>query len=294
MPLILDAFNILHVTGVLPPEISGIGLAGLHRLIRRSRYRRDRAHIICDGRPQTLQTPLDDPLTSLRFSHPRTADEVIEEMVTASTAPRRLLVVSSDRQVLRAARRRRCHTITSEAFLQQLLRDHQTVQDAGERGPRRPIDPLPRKETRRWLEQFGVDPSVVQAIDESIDDEDLPAPTRSAPNTAHRPPREDRPSTSPGPGRTPRQPEPAAALPPDVIAEARRLLIEDARSTPPPPNAPPATEAPAERCDHAPAKGKATRGPRSGIRPEEPTIPADLIEEAERLVDEDQDRPATP
>ena len=58
------------------------------------------------------------------------ADDVIARMIRQSSAPRRLTIVSSDRAILREARRRRCRTITSDQFLAQLARDAERRADA--------------------------------------------------------------------------------------------------------------------------------------------------------------------
>ena len=39
MLIIVDTYNVLHVVGVLPPEIAGVDTAGLIELLARSRYR---------------------------------------------------------------------------------------------------------------------------------------------------------------------------------------------------------------------------------------------------------------
>ena len=52
MPILIDANNTLHVTGVLPAEIAGVDEAGLASLIARSRYGRDVVCLVCDGAPR--------------------------------------------------------------------------------------------------------------------------------------------------------------------------------------------------------------------------------------------------
>ena len=39
MPLLIDAYNVLHVVGVLPPDLAGIDLEELAILIAKSRFR---------------------------------------------------------------------------------------------------------------------------------------------------------------------------------------------------------------------------------------------------------------
>ena len=106
MPLIVDTYNVLHVVGVLPPDLAGIDTQGLIDLIGRSRYRGERAFLICDGRPRE-RAPRGrfGPLSVRYAGGGSTADELIEALIQTSSSPRRLTVVSSDRQIVRAARR---------------------------------------------------------------------------------------------------------------------------------------------------------------------------------------------
>ena len=52
MPLIIDTYNVLHVTGVLPPELAVGEPDGLARLVAQSRYASDVVWLICDGVPR--------------------------------------------------------------------------------------------------------------------------------------------------------------------------------------------------------------------------------------------------
>src|SRR5687768_158064 len=107
MPLIIDTFNVLHTVGVLPPELAGIDVQGLIGLLKRSRYRDEKVTLACDGKPQPgLKSG--EPNVVIRFSGAgKPADDLIGQLVRASTAPRRLIVVSTDHAVQRTARRRR-------------------------------------------------------------------------------------------------------------------------------------------------------------------------------------------
>ena len=84
------------------------------------------------------------------------ADEHIIDLIAENTAPRRLVVVSTDRRIRAAARRRRCQAVRSEDFIDALLAAQQPR-------PRRPGEPqqkfrgLSDDESRRWLEEFGLD-----------------------------------------------------------------------------------------------------------------------------------------
>ena len=50
------------------------------------------------------------------------ADELIEELIRADSAPRRLVVVSSDHRIQRAARRRRAKAVDSDVWYAELVR----------------------------------------------------------------------------------------------------------------------------------------------------------------------------
>ncbi|HMN97297.1 MAG TPA: NYN domain-containing protein [Phycisphaerales bacterium] len=219
MPLIVDTYNVLHVTGVLPPALAGLDVDRLAVLIAQSRYRWETTWLVCDGaRPAAWrarggswgsrgrgaaegsdsrggarsssgagQEPRSggaarsddgegdaapagaarsDRRATMRgrivthYAGPgREADECIGRMIDASTHPRRLTVVSSDRQVQRMARRRRCTTVASETFLALLAEDHHAAARAstGSRAafPAQSI-PLDRRQVNRWIDLFGL------------------------------------------------------------------------------------------------------------------------------------------
>lgn len=123
MPLLIDANNVLHVTGVLPPHLAGPDLAGLSALVARSRWRSDGVVFVCDGAPRPDEDVAAGHHRVLWSGPGREADAVIAEQVERSSAPRTLTVVSSDRAVTRHAARRRCRTLTAEDFLARLAED---------------------------------------------------------------------------------------------------------------------------------------------------------------------------
>src|SRR5881394_1410417 len=126
MKLLLDTYNILHVTGVLPPELAGVDVAELAQLILASRYRAQEIMLICDGdKNPDVQAGRRGTITVRFAGKGKSADDLIAELVEKSTTPKRLTVVSSDHAILKAARRRKCATLTSEEFLQHLVTDVQ-------------------------------------------------------------------------------------------------------------------------------------------------------------------------
>ncbi|MCP4796796.1 MAG: NYN domain-containing protein, partial [Phycisphaeraceae bacterium] len=113
MPLLVDAYNVLHVVGVLPPDLAGIDLEELAILISRSRFRGEEAVLVCDGVPKPHQVD-ETGRVHVRFAGAGvTADDLILRLVRGSSAPRRLTVVTSDREIAVNARRRRAGVISS-------------------------------------------------------------------------------------------------------------------------------------------------------------------------------------
>lgn len=213
--LLVDAYNALHVTGVLPPDLAGPDLRDLARMIARSRFAGRLAWLVCDGAPSgsrqsgglIRQAVPGVENVEIAFAGPgRDADSAIERLIERDSAPKRLLVVSSDRRILAAARKRRCAALTSDAFLHRLAEDHAKGPSPGAVYPEFALDvPLDPVETKRWRDRLGVR------------DLDLPA----APD----PLRKSRPK-SPAPEST--EPPADAPAPPANQPQAPDPLIEEA------------------------------------------------------------------
>ncbi len=159
--LLIDAYNVLLTPGVLPLGLAGVDLPGLAHLIERSRYRKRPAVLVCDGRSKSMSEQ------GLRIGSVRVmyagagadADSLIERTLAEDSAPRRVLVVSSDRRVAKAASRAGAATMTSSAFLRQLSTD-----DA--KGRPEPLPawvrqiPLEHDAIAHWFQEFGLPPPV--------------------------------------------------------------------------------------------------------------------------------------
>ena len=155
--LLIDTCNVLHRTGILPPELAGIDERSLVRLLQKSRYQDLSADFMCDGpRIGSDGQPRADTKESCHFhfaGRNQSADTLIITAVQASSSPRSLLVVSSDRRIQIEAKKRRCRVISADDFLEQLSQDAAL----GQRTTRSvKADDLPRS-TEYWLKEFGVD-----------------------------------------------------------------------------------------------------------------------------------------
>ncbi len=204
MRLIVDTFNVLHVWTGGPSAGGGRDVAALAAAIARSEFGSWQATLVCDGAPPAHLGE------GMRFrSHGREvlyagggcdADSLIEGLCEASDAPRRMVVVSSDRRVQRAGRRRGGRAMDSLEFVRRLAH---TREDRGEDHVEVPVEPETDAELERWLRYFGVE---------------------NGPETGAGPPRS---RTDPHPGRrTPSGGESVEPAPPDSTGDP---LLDAAR-----------------------------------------------------------------
>jgi len=170
MALLIDGYNLLHAIGLLGP---GLGPGGLER----SRAALV-AHLAASLPPEELaQTtvvfdaagaPADLPsvlksggLTICFAIGYEDADTRIEELIRTEPNPRRLLVVSSDHRIQRAARRRKATAVDSQTWYDELVRQRQQGREPAPQGhaaPAKPEGPVPEDEVAYWLGQFGDEP----------------------------------------------------------------------------------------------------------------------------------------
>ena len=162
MALLIDGYNLLHVTGIFG---KGRGAGGLQRsreaLLRFlaasiDAKERDRTTIVFDASdaPPGLPRRLTHDGMTVHFAAQHAdADALIEELIERDDAPKSLLVVSSDHRIQRAARRRRARFIDSDQWYRQILQARQ----AGNRprqGPEKPTGELSEIEIDYWLKEF--------------------------------------------------------------------------------------------------------------------------------------------
>lgn len=145
----------------MPPSLAGLDERRLCQLLARAGHDLGGVVVVCDGVVKP-HTPASSEIAGidLIYSGPhRTADDLIVHMVDQDSAPRRLTIVTNDRQIQKAARRRRAKVRSCEALI------HDLAGHAGHgRGPSAPIAStkpdqgrLTDQQVRKWLEEFGLD-----------------------------------------------------------------------------------------------------------------------------------------
>jgi uncharacterized protein len=162
MTLLIDGYNLLHASGIFG---RGIGPGTLrrarHALVRfliasLEGKERERCTVVFDGRdapPGLPRSESFDGLTVRYAERQSDADSLLEELITADSAPRRMVVVSSDHRVQRAAKRRRAQAIDSDVWFAELVRRRggPEMPDA----PAKPNAPLSAVEVEYWLRRFA-------------------------------------------------------------------------------------------------------------------------------------------
>jgi uncharacterized protein len=170
MPLLIDGYNLLNVAGVMargrgPGTLERARQALLNVLVE-SLPADEVPHttVVFDASesPWGLARQLDHRgITVLFAAKDEDADTVIEELIAADSAPKRLTVVSSDHRIQRAAKRRRAIAIDSDIWFAGLMRDRAARSRPPSADPTidapKPDGPFAPGEVEHWLRIFGLD-----------------------------------------------------------------------------------------------------------------------------------------
>jgi uncharacterized protein len=167
MALLIDGYNLLHVTGIFG---TGHDLTALHRSRQAllnflaaaiEPRQRDQTTIVFDaaGAPPGLpRTVVHQGMTVCFARGFPDADAMIEQLLEEHTAPRSLLVVSSDHRVQRAARHRGAKTIDSGPWYAELLAARRASGTPVDNVPAKPTGELSPDEIAYWLDKFAEPP----------------------------------------------------------------------------------------------------------------------------------------
>jgi hypothetical protein len=200
--LIIDAYNVLNVQGVLPPHLAAPDLLDLVRLLTTSRYRTEPIILVCDGhlarhRTHAALAASGQPTAltflgvRLIFSGPgQEADDVIESLLRHHQGSSSLVLVSSDKRLKRSARKWGARPLDSADFLFQLAHDHDRPTTPGQPAFTQQT-PLSRADLTFWMRHFGLGDPVLHPAPPPPPPETPaapPAPKPNAPTAQSRPP----------------------------------------------------------------------------------------------------------
>lgn len=164
--LIIDGYNLMHAWGLArgrygPGDLERLRERFLHQLANRlGDDDRSRATIVFDaGTLAPLDVPTEQTYKDMRILFARkdeNADARIEQLVKEHSAPKQIRVVSSDRRLQIAARRRRGRFVTSEEFVLELEKHPQpaTAPEISDELKAKSTGQLTEAETAEWLKLF--------------------------------------------------------------------------------------------------------------------------------------------
>lgn len=169
--VLIDGNNVWHAMRALGP-LAAIGRQQVVVVVDRwARQRGLEATVVFDGPSPGggLEAQMQTGAVRTRFSDRLTADTILVEMIEHVTDAGRVAVVTSDRAILHAARARRCRTLTSVEFVEQLRRSDRPPRSGRGSGGARSGTPSPAPfqsdpassalsgdEIEDWLDHFNV------------------------------------------------------------------------------------------------------------------------------------------
>ena len=166
MALLIDGYNLLHVTGIVGR--AGSGLQGSREALLRflaaaiePKELRDTTVVFdATDAPHGLpRTVTQDGMTIRYASDYDDADALIEELIAANHVPRSLTVVSSDHRLQRAARRRRATFVDSDVWFADAARRRNRSRLGAQPSSARPAGSLSPNEVAYWMEEFAEAPA---------------------------------------------------------------------------------------------------------------------------------------
>jgi len=156
--IIIDGHNLLHAIKKNDEELHTINETKLCWVI--SRYLKligEKGEIVFDGTGPRDKSQFDNisNLEVLFAGRDSDADTVIEDKISADTAPKRFTIVSSDRRLRKAAQTKKATSVKSEEFWMNLEKELSRKRQPKEPAAKR--QGLNESETKLWMKFFGLE-----------------------------------------------------------------------------------------------------------------------------------------
>src|SRR5205823_1122073 len=160
MAYLIDGYNLLHAMGVLPRRVGPHGLEkARQRLLGLLQgalgAEATDVTVVFDaaGAPAGAQHEQDYQGIHIRFAvEVEEADDLIEDLIRHSSAPKQLTVVSDDHRLQEAARRRQCGVLGCLDFLDELDRARRSHKAKSATEPEKQVS---SQDKDRWLRAFA-------------------------------------------------------------------------------------------------------------------------------------------
>lgn len=159
---LIDGYNLAHVAGLLasrsgPQELEGARLKLLQQLADAHGLQAPEVTVVFDARRSRADARAEQHYRGLRgpFSagYP-SADDLTEELIRQQPAPHTLTVVSDDRRLREAARRRDCRVLSCPDYLEKMFQPPGPAQQMPVTEPEIADSPS-EEEKRYWQEKFA-------------------------------------------------------------------------------------------------------------------------------------------
>ena len=159
MPWVFDGYNLLHAFRKLSDEFSDLKAIPMCGYIAEDMRRmKDTAIIVFDGfqlvEHKKYAQP-EGPIVIIYSGAKREADDVIEDKITESFSPKRLVIVSSDNRIRQAARRRRSQSIKAIDYISDMV-NRLSKPEQKRREPEVKFTGLSKEEGKEWMTIFGL------------------------------------------------------------------------------------------------------------------------------------------
>ncbi len=154
--LVIDGNNLLHAlreSGAVP----ALGRETLVRQLERwAKTAAAKVTLVFDGAPPAgaMARQLSSRILSVRFSAPRTADDLIVEFVRRASDPAMVRVISDDGAIRHEVGLRRCQHVGTGPFIQELFSPPSPPQRSTAPPPEKPSAPT-ADELEKWKQKFG-------------------------------------------------------------------------------------------------------------------------------------------
>lgn len=160
MPVLIDGNNLLYAAQSVDEAGKSMGRSMLCGILGDwARRTGQRIHVVFDGPSPSAQVAaqLGDPDVRISYSGVGVkADTMLERVLNEDSAARRVLVVSSDRAVQRASRRRQAKTIAADLFWVGVKNDLARPNPVRIE-PREKRTGLDGDAAQEWLKTFGLE-----------------------------------------------------------------------------------------------------------------------------------------
>jgi predicted RNA-binding protein with PIN domain len=161
MRYLIDGSNLMFALGLLTKQVRPEGVEPARRRLLEFLHARfgddsGRVAVVFDAARAPRHTPAEETHRGLHvyYALSEEADDLIEEVIRRETRPQDLAVVSDDRRLREAARRRGCGVLRCLDFVEAIAFPPVPPIPSNSDGATKPDLPS-AEETQEWLREFG-------------------------------------------------------------------------------------------------------------------------------------------